>query len=448
MINYDKGIFLIFLQKEKSVKLRLMSQVTITTEKMVLGGDCIAKNEGKTIFLPYSLPEEKINAEIVEEKRDYSIAKIKEILQASPYRVKAPCPLYEKCGGCNMLHISNEYQRELKKIMMRDAFLREGIELNIEDITCVSGSPLHYRSRFQFHNGGLMERQTNNIIPLTNCPMANPLINKYLEEVPFEDRPQGRCQIFASEKITSIPQGFDKIIIAKNTESQRSQKEKNSREKKNPQYTPNGRKLPKQKKIKAQFAGTFSNQEDICTLELNGEKITFDVQGFFQSNLELLEKTIPLITEDIGGKNVLDMYSGCGTFSVFLKHKFENICLVEHNRGAIVYAEQNLNGFPHESYGLSGQVWTQYHAENHIKEHGPFDAAIVDPPRSGMEKAVCQWLCSSGIPKIKSLSCDIATHARDAKFLIRSGYKLKKIYLLDFYPGTSHIESLASFEKE
>ncbi len=347
-----------------------------------------------------------------------------------------------------MLHISDEHQVTLRKEILRDAFARENIYIPLENIEAVCGKPSAYRSRFQFQNGGLMEKQTNNIIPIDNCPMATDEINHYLKAVPFENRPEGRFQVFASSRIVSIPDGFDKIIVADSIDSQRSMKEDTKKVRNRPQYTPNGRKLPKQKKMKQQFAGTVSNQASLCTINILGEKITFDVQGFFQSNLEVLEKTIPLITEGMSGKNLLDMYSGCGTFSVFLKKNFENLCLVEHNRGAIVYAEQNLAGVPHQSYGLSGDVWVKYHAENHIKQYGSFDGVVIDPPRSGMEKSVCQWLCSSGIPKIKSLSCDIATHARDAKFLIRSGYKLKKLYLLDFYPGTSHIESLATFEKE
>jgi 23S rRNA (uracil1939-C5)-methyltransferase len=425
-----------------------MSGLTIITDKMVFGGDCIAKYEGKTIFVPYALPGEKLNVEIVKEMRDYSVGRIIEILEPSPYRVEPSCPLYTKCGGCNMLHISDEHQVTLRKEILRDAFARENIDIPLENIEAVCGKPSAYRSRFQFHNGGLMEKQTNNIIPIDNCPMATDEINHYLKEVPFENRPEGRFQVFASSRIVSIPDGFDKIIVADSIDSQRSMKEDTKKVRNRPQYTPNGRKLPKQKKIKQQFAGTVSNQASLCTVNILGEKITFDVQGFFQSNLEVLEKTIPLITEGMSGKKLLDMYSGCGTFSVFLKKNFENLCLVEHNRGAIVYAEQNLAGVPHQSYGLSGDVWVKYHAENHIKQYGSFDGVVIDPPRSGMEKSVCQWLCSSGIPKIKSLSCDIATHARDAKFLIRSGYKLKKLYLLDFYPGTSHIESLATFEKE
>lgn len=435
-----------------------MSTYKIITDKMVFGGNCIAKIQGKTVFIPYAIPGEKLEVEITKDFKDYSQAKIISILEPSPYRVQAFCPLYTKCGGCNMQHISYEHQLELKKSILQDAFFREEINLLPEQIEVICDKPKSYRSRFQFHNGGLMEKSTNNIIPIENCPCACDEINHFLCEVPFQNRPKGRIQIFASKKITSIPDDFDKIVIAALSEAELEKQKlklenrknfRQSQQLKNQQrFTPNGRKLKKQKQIKPMYSGSTGNSQNACELELCGKKIIFDVQGFFQSNLEVLEKTIPIILEDLSGKNVLDMYAGCGTFSKFLADKFEKICLVEHNRSALVYAEQNLAGIKHESFGLSGDVWAKYHAENYIKQNGDFDAVVIDPPRSGMEKSVCQWLCQSGIPKIKSLSCDIATHARDAKFLIKSGYNLKKIYLLDFYPQTSHIESLAVFEKD
>ena len=107
-----------------------------------------------------------------------------------------------------------------------------------------------------------------------------------------------------------------------------------------------------------------------------------------------------------------------------------------------IFAEQNLAGTKHVSYGLSGANFVKTCASSLPQ----FDACTIDPPRSGMEKEVREWLCTSKIPLILSLSCDPATHARDCARLISAGYSLKQMYLLDFYPNTSHIESLALLE--
>ena len=158
-----------------------MKNHTIITEKMVFGGDCIGKIDGKTIFIPYAIPNEKLEVEITKDAGDYYQGKISKIIEASPHRVKPFCPYYEKCGGCNMQHISFEHQQELRKNILKDAFERDGI--NVPEIEIISGENKNYRSRFQFHTGGLMEKHSNNIIPIENCPCATNEINNYIEEV-------------------------------------------------------------------------------------------------------------------------------------------------------------------------------------------------------------------------------------------------------------------------
>ncbi len=400
----------------------------ITTEKMVFGGDCIGKISGKTVFVPYSLPEEELEIEITRETRDYCNARIVKIITPSPHRTEPFCPHYGICGGCTLQHADPEYQTELRKSVLKDAFLREG--LDVPEIKVIAGNPREYRSRFQFHDGGLMRRMSNEIIPIDFCPCASKEINAYLSETPFEKRPAGRIHVFGSEKLIS----HKGIAVAREMRESGSQMEKIS-----------GKKHSK--KIRPRFEGTVPVAENQCTVEISGKKITFDAQGFFQSNMEVLEKSVALITGGLEGNHVLDMYSGCGTFSVFLADRFNHVTMVEHNKGAVVFAEQNLAEKSHESYGLSGETWVKYHAEKCIASHGKFDAVVIDPPRSGMEKSVCQWLTKSGIPKIRSVSCDPATLARDIRFLLRGGYKISDLYLLDFYPQTCHIESLACLEK-
>lgn len=401
-----------------------MSIMNIITDKMVFGGNCLGKINGKNVFVPFSIPDEKIEVEIVQSKRDYDVAKIVNIIEPSPYRVTPHCPLYQRCGGCNLMHIDTEYQKKLRTQILKDTFERNGI--TVPEIEIISGKDFNYRCRFQFTNGGLSERTSNTIIPITNCPIAEEPINNWLKNTPFKNRQKGRCHIFGSEKI--ISENPNKITISSEIIKQ-----------KNEDFSKKNKNI---KKVKKFYSGTVLSPENITTVEILGKKISFDVRGFFQSNLFALEKTIEQICKDLSGKNVLDMYAGCGTFSVFLADIFEKVTLIEHNRDAIVFAEQNLQGTNHESFGLSGEKWIQ------TKPATDFDAVVIDPPRSGMEDVVCKYLCETKIKKIRSVSCDPTTHARDAAKLIKAGYKLKKLFLLDFYPHTSHIESLAWFDYE
>ena len=395
---------------------------------MVFGGKSLGKIDGKNVFVPYTIPGEKLEIEITEQNKDYDNAEIVKILEPSPHRIEPACRYYGKCGGCNMMHIEPAYQKELRKGILTDIFRQNGIDI-AEKTEIISGPDFNYRSRFQLNDGGLSQRRSNVVIKIEECLCAENAVNDYLKNTAEQPqkRPAGRSHLFGS----SFSEEGLKIAQEEKKESK-------------PNITGGGQKNKKLKiKENHYFSGTVASPQNTMTVNFGGHKLSFDVRGFFQSNLFVFEKVCRLITDLLpGGKNILDMYSGCGSISTFLTEKYENVVLVEHNRDALVYAEQNLAGTKHMSYGLSGAAFVKTCANT----LPAFDACTIDPPRSGMEKEVCQWLCKSNIPLILSLSCDPATHARDCAKLISAGYELKKMYLLDFYPNTSHIESLAVLE--
>ena len=405
--------------------------MTIITEKMVFGGKCLGKINGKNIFVPYTIPGEKVEINITESNKDYDNAEIVRILENSPHRVQAPCRYYEKCGGCNMMHIEPAYQKQLRTTMLTDIFRQNGIDI-AGKTQIIEGPDFNYRCRFQLNDGGLSQKKSNVVIKVEECLCAENKVNEYLKKTAqaSETRPSGRSHLFGS----SFSEDQLKISL----------EDKAGKADKKTLITGGGKKAKKLKiKENRYFAGTLASPENTMTVTLGGHKLSFDIRGFFQSNLFVFEKVCKLITELLpGGKNILDMYSGCGSISSFLTEKYENVVLVEHNRDALVYAETNLSGHKHTSYGLSGAAFVK----NCSAGLPQFDACVIDPPRSGMEKEVREWLCQSKIPFILSLSCDPATHARDCSYLIKAGYNLKQIYLLDFYPNTSHIESLSVFE--
>ncbi|MCR5045538.1 MAG: TRAM domain-containing protein [Treponema sp.] len=399
----------------------------IEPEKMVFGGKCLGKIDSKNVFVPFAIPGEKLEIEITKSFRDYDEGKIVKILEASPKRVLPPCPLYQKCGGCNMMHIEAQFQTELKKGILAELMERAGVK--IPQIQTVQGSPLGYRSRFQLNDGGMEGRGSNDIVPIQNCPVAVPKINEWFKSVPMEERPRGRGNLFGNEKAEP------ELSITMERESGRDLKAYKK-------MSASEKKKRGKKYIRPRFEGISQEEQCPVCIELCGKKIFFDAQGFFQSNIEVLEKTIPLLTQGISGKNVLDLYSGAGTFSVFLADSFENVVMVERNRGSMVFAEQNMAGKKHESYGISGAEFAKKHASSFVEREGNFSAAIVDPPRSGIEKEALDWLCKSGIPVVKYLSCNPSTQARDIQRLQEAGYKIEDIRLLDFYPQTSHLETL------
>lgn len=413
-----------------NVRLLNMEIKTVTTQKFVFGASSLAKIDNKSVFIPYSLPGETLTINIVQHKNDYDNAEIVEIITPSKYRVTPPCKYYGLCGGCNMMHIETNYQRQLRKDILCDAFSQFNIDVK-DNIEIIFDKDFNYRSRFQFTDGGLSQKKSNNIIHIKNCLCATKPINDYLEKQNDENKEKKsqRLHVFATEKLV----GDEKIKVEKPDFS------------KNVGTVIKGKGKIKKIKENHHFSGTILNEDnEVCVL-LKDKKIYFDVRGFFQSNLGVFEKVLSLICNSLPrGKRVLDMYSGCGSISVFLSDCFEHVTLVEHNRDALVFAEKNMSGKNHTSFGLSGASFVK----NCSKTVQNFDACVVDPPRSGMEKEVLDYLCTSKIPYIRYLSCDPVTCARDSQKLIKAGYKLEKLYLLDFYPNTSHIECLAIFNLE
>ena len=410
-----------------------MENQVLKTEKMVFGGNCIAKitqgqNAGKTVMVQGALPNEIVEVEFLTFTKDYEIAKVVKIIEKSPHRIEPKCKNFGICGGCNLQYATEDYQKQLRTEILQDIFSVLEKETELPQIKVVSDNSWKYRNRFQFHKGGLMESKSNKSVKISDCPIASDEINYFLNDKNTLNNPiffnASRYYVFGYKECLKgaiLEEKNKKNIVGKTKKKVKSGGKRNI------------------------YEGTFLNPESLMTIDVLDKKITFDVKGFFQSNVSMLEKTVEIIKHDFGGENLLDMYAGVGTFSTFLTDNFSKVTLVEHNRDAIALAELNLQGKNHESYGISGEKWVNEYADK-IKTE--FDGVIIDPPRSGMEKSVLNWLCNSNIPSIRSLSCDPVTHARDLKELVKFGYKIKDIYLLDYYPQTCHIESLVILEKD
>lgn len=371
-----------------------MKNMEIKAEKIVFGGECLGYIDGKTVFVSGMLPGEVAEIKIIQTKKDYDKAVATKIIESSPFRTTPKCKYYGKCGGCNLQIATEEYQRQLRTEILTDCFKRGlGNDLftsNCPKIELIYDKPYEYRNRFQFTKGGLQEKSQNNAIKIDECLIGNAKVNSLL-------------------KANAIPVTQDRLFV---------------------------------------FDDKTSLDTSDYTVNILGKPITFDVRGFFQSNLGMLEKTIPLLIDGFENlpqsSDLLDMYSGVGTLSAFAACFFDRTTLVEHNKKALFFASKNLccnDSSKIKTFSMTGEKWVTTKAAK-----ANYDAVIIDPPRSGIEKPVLSWLCNKKVPIIRSLSCDPVTHARDAKKLLEAGYKMTKLFLLDFYSQTSHIETLAHFE--
>jgi 23S rRNA (uracil1939-C5)-methyltransferase len=363
--------------------------------------------DGKAVFVPFALPGETCEIEITESKKDYAFARLVSVLEPSPRRVEPRCPLFGRCGGCTLQMADDGYQSELRKSILENALSRARVRAE-QGVAVVSGDPWGYRSRFQFHktpNGGIgfSEGGSSAVIEMTDCPVAN-----------------RTCR-------DAIADGS----IARNA-----------------------RKNPAGNRFHV-----FGHQDrlwqegidEACEVPVAGTTIRFNVKGFFQSNIPMLEALIGAITAvpvngnpRFSGERLLDFYSGVGTFSATTGRDFAETVLVEHNREALETARTNLEGSSGKAIlcATSDARWP-----GRPESRLPYDCAIVDPPRLGIDRATLDWIVASNIKDLRSVSCDPVTFARDAARLVAGGFALREVTLFDFYPQTHHIETLAFFAR-
>ncbi len=365
---------------------------------MVAGGDCLARIDGKAVFVSGALPGETVELEIIREKKDYALARTLRILTPSPQRRSPPCPLAGTCGGCPWQHIDDDYQRELRRSLVQDALTRAGHPA-LESIAVQYGEPFGYHSRFQFHRTpdgkpGLSSADSRSIVALDDCPVAAGPIREALRSGDLET-PMARWR---------------------------------------------GPRFPVFSDGTALVTGAGPT---LASVVVQGVPLVFDVRGFFQSNLPLLDRLVSsLSAHRTSGGRLLGFYAGVGTFSATAGRDRDECVLVEHNGPALDLAARNLAGRSFRLCCTDDERWA-VQKEASLE----YDTAIIDPPRQGISRSAMDWITASKIADLRYVSCDASTFARDAVRLAQGGFRLKELTLFDFYPQTAHTETLGVFER-
>ena len=378
----------------------------VTTEKIVFGGNALARVEGKAVFIPFALPEETLDIAITASRRDYSEAVIKHIITPSPHRITPPCPYFGTCGGCNLQMANDGYQQQLRQTMVEELLNRAHLTPEHPPVF-TAGPAWEYRNRFQFHADkhgtiGMHGIASREVIPVRDCPIAVPALRTLLQQNKLR-------LLFPSHKM----HGKDRYHVF------------------------------------AQDA-VYSPINPDAAAQIHDTTLHFSVFGFFQSNTTMLEKLVDHLKTLPYCTRILDFYAGVGTFSAFLLGKTAEIHLVEHNERALLTAQANLKQIiakQHSTcrcffHAVSDADWPDIPAAQLT-----YDAVIVDPPRQGIHERALTHLVHMGIPLIYYVSCNPATFVRDAKRLTALGYQFREYRLFDFYPQTHHCELLGVFSR-
>src|SRR5579862_5976752 len=169
------------------VPFRLPIQETLTIEKLVYGGEGLARLEGKVVLTPFVLPGEVVRVETGRAKNDLWRGRLLEVLEPSPARVAAGCPYYQRCGGCQYQHIGYPVQLEQKLAILREVLQRVGKIEFAGEIGVISGDPWQYRNRVQLHlqdgKTGYFGQHSRDLVAIDHCPIASPRLNETIAKL-------------------------------------------------------------------------------------------------------------------------------------------------------------------------------------------------------------------------------------------------------------------------
>lgn len=381
-----------------------MPQFKVTIEKLAIGGAGVARHDGLVVFIPDAAPGDEVLVDVVHQKRNFAEARIVTILKPGPSRREPPCPVADRCGGCNWQHLTEEEQRVQKQLMVQDTLTRFLPRHELPFLP-LKPSPLslRYRNRIQpkYQQGrfGYFARRSHEIVDIQDCPITEEALTKTF--------PQVRAEL---EK-----------KFAKSTDVQRLELYLDEKE------TPRWLLMGEEK-----------------------EGVGFSQVNRFQ-NADLIETALSW-AEGFEYHRILDLYSGAGNFTFPLADKFRaaQVLAAELDSKLVQKAQTRLQ----QMKSLSQRVQfylsdvTLFMKRTRLQSN---DLVILDPPRGGADEFVMRSLASGQVKKIIYISCHPVSLARDLKYFfdfqdqlgVSRKLHLRRLQCFEMFPQTDHVETIA-----
>ena len=397
------------------------TNLEINIEKLIYGGDGLARLNGEVVLVPFVLPGERAAVEAVARKPGLLRSKLVELRETSPERVAARCPYFARCGGCHYQHARYEMQLALKRGILAETLRRVGKFEPPEEIRVIAAEPWHYRNRAQFRirgtELGYLEAQSNKLCPIDQCPISSPRINQAIATLremlrdPRWPRFLRSLELFTDETRLQL-----NVLETERPVAQRF------------------------------FDWCLEKMPDLVpgALDYPAASALYRVSGgsFFQVNRYLIDQVVDLALENAQGDGALDLYSGVGLFSLPLARRVARVTAVESSLAAV----RDLR-FNAERAGVALDA-NQSSVESYLASlTAAPDFVLADPPRAGLGKTVVAQLARLAPARITIVACDPATLARDLAGLLAGGHRLEGVTMIDLFPQTFHIEAIAHLSR-
>lgn len=437
----------------------------LTIEKIIYGGQGLTRvpaehgpHGGMRVFVPFTLPGEIVEADITEEHRGYCVAEARKIDQASKFRTAPPCPWFGTCGGCQLQHSTYPYQLELKREMLAESLTRAGIR-ELPNITSLTGDPFGYRNRIRLQVQakpefaiGYRQAKSHRITAIDRCPIAAPLLERCI------------AAVRALGLKNAIPAGIQEMEIFMNHDQSEMLMTLWSQRQLRFEANPYAEFFEKLSREIPQLIGAamFATEKDPShtarpllqwgqpdmQYRVAGRDYTVSLGSFFQVNASLLDAFAGSVVEGESGECAWDLYAGVGLFSLALSERFQRVSAVESASSASKDLRKNLRGTNAVAVSSTTLDFLRK-ANRQITQHQEPtpDLVLLDPPRAGAGIEACNLLAICNPRRIVYVSCDPATLGRDLAALIQSGYRLHRLQLVDMFPQTGHLETIATLAR-
>jgi 23S rRNA (uracil1939-C5)-methyltransferase len=409
--------------------------VILRPESPAHGGATIARDEGKVWLVNYALPGEVVEAEPRGKQGGVAVANTTQVLQASPHRVDARCPHFGACGGCQWQHADYAHQLALKRQVVEEAWARVGLRLPPDTPVFGMDDPWRYRIRGEFEavptpagwRFGFHRLRSHSVLPIDMCLIHELRIEQALPAFAQAANELGLTNL-QNLLLTAEPSGPGLMWRLRHK----------------------GREPKWPRDAFAQRVGVLLPGQvlldDAMTLEFWGLTFRVSSDTFVQTNYQqmlVLYQTALDMLASTETDRVLDLYAGIGTLAVAIARGAAGVTAVEENPHAVNLGRLNARINAAKVEYLPGKVETVLRQVR----LGRHQAAILDPPRAGCEPAALAELLRLGPERLVYVSCEPSTHARDLIALVRGGYRIRRAAIVDMFPQTYHIETVALLER-
>lgn len=416
----------------------------VVIERLGAQGDGIGRTEdGRTVYVPFTLPGERVRATLTDKRGDGYAARLDSVLQASDDRIQPFCPHFTTCGGCALQHMREADTLAFKRARVVDTLSKRGFA--DAEVEACAATPRHGRRRVTFtaeRRGqkalvGFLKRFGRDIVDIESCPLLRPGLNALIHHLhdvlPWVLDNNARAQIQA----TLSESGLDVTIQGRADLGYEAR-----------QTLADFAEAADLARLSWREEGLSPEpiaQRRIPQIKFDRAVVNLPAGAFLQASLEgeaILRAHAQAALKD--ASRIADLYAGLGSFA-FPLSATAPVHAVEVVGDAMAVLKTaagraNLGGrITAEVRDLDANPLTP-------KELRAFDGVVFDPPRAGAE-AQARELAESDVATVVAVSCNPATFARDARILIEGGYEMGPVMPVDQFPYTAHVELVAVFRR-